>query len=277
MTGEKDDDEESTEGAGGESEESSTRRMAEMSFEAVLRKLVQEKEEREEDGRGRTSPPLSSVRGLGPKEADADEDLDEQDERHLVVGAVASSARDVKINARDRKDMSIPRQIEFRLGALRSQAIDKKSKTSVRQRRVAAALQRFVVEAIYRDRVDPVLVAHNIEIVEVSAGRGLRHAHVFWRSPSLESDKEIEAALARSTRAIRRITTTRLNLRLSPELTFSRSRIDDRARELDALLEQVRNDPGYKKYAVESSEETRESGKSTKGEIRSDGAPAKKS
>ena len=110
---------------------------------------------RRERGQRKVFPPLSSVSILTFLLKHPQEQLPPSSSFFLVVFSPLPPTQ------------SIQRQIEFRLGSLKEQGYDRKQSTGVRQRRVAAALQRYVVDAIYRDKVNPILIANNIEILEV--------------------------------------------------------------------------------------------------------------
>eukprot|EP00048_Salpingoeca_helianthica_P009346 m.134279 g.134279 ORF g.134279 m.134279 type:complete len:321 (+) comp14845_c0_seq2:208-1170(+) len=146
-----------------------------------------------------------------------------------------------KANAPPGSSTNVVQQIQFRLGDLRGHTWERNTQ-GVRQRRVGATMRKYLLEVIHRDKVHPALIDSNMEIDRVDIGKGLRHAHVYWFSPSKADDKIIEAALVDCVGAIRAILAGRLNLRLAPYLLFVRTERHGRIADVEAVMDIAKQD-----------------------------------
>ena len=111
-----------------------------------------------------------------------------------------------------------------------------------RRDRVAHLIQAELARLLLREAHDPRLQAVTITAVRVTAD--LRVAHVYYRTMTVEAaPREAERALARATPFLRAGLGRSLGMRVTPELRFEYDTTPDRARRVDALLDEMRRAP----------------------------------
>jgi len=111
-----------------------------------------------------------------------------------------------------------------------------------RRDRVAHLIQAELASLLLREAHDPRLQAVTITAVRITGD--LRVAHVYFRTLTVEAaPRETLKALARATPFLRSGLGRTLGMRVTPELRFEYDTTPDRARRVDALLDEVRRVP----------------------------------
>jgi ribosome-binding factor A len=109
---------------------------------------------------------------------------------------------------------------------------------SQRQLRVGELIRRTLAEALQRGEVgDPELEGVSITVSEVRVSPDLRHATAFIMPLGGENAEGVAHALNRSRVALRRIITSGVNLKFSPEIAFAVDATFEQAERTRRLLE----------------------------------------
>lgn len=121
---------------------------------------------------------------------------------------------------------------------------------STRQRRVQELLVQYISEILRREMKDPRIGFVTITDAEVSPD--LRHARIYFSVlGTAEEREETGKALDRAAGFIRSEFAKRAQLRYVPDLRFVFDTSVDRGAQLGALLEQVRQENGYREQVSE--------------------------
>ena len=107
-----------------------------------------------------------------------------------------------------------------------------------RRDRVAHRIRAELAALLLREARDPRLQA--VTVTDVQVTPDLRLARVYFRTLTAEAaPREAQAALRRATPFLRGALGHALGMRVTPELRFEYDTMPDRARRLDALLDDV--------------------------------------
>jgi ribosome-binding factor A len=111
-----------------------------------------------------------------------------------------------------------------------------------RSERVGDEIQRIVADIIQNDIKDPRLPAL-VSITEVRASRDLSHAHIYVSVLGSEAvKKDCAAALRSASGYIRREMTSRMRLRIAPELHFVFDDSIERGIRMSRLIDEAMSD-----------------------------------
>lgn len=111
---------------------------------------------------------------------------------------------------------------------------------SQRQLKVGELIREALVEALARGHLrDPVLQGVTITVSEVRVSPDLRHARAYVMPLGGSASDEIIKALNRASGYLRHEVDRRIELRVSPELSFVRDETFDEAARIEALLRRV--------------------------------------
>jgi ribosome-binding factor A len=122
------------------------------------------------------------------------------------------------------------------------------NEAKTRPARVGAQLRQEIARLVTRDLGDPRL--EGLVVANVTMSGDLRLAKVFWRLAVLEAPgpllnarlKETQTALERASGRLKRAITSRLQLRVAPELKFEYDAGQEKRDRIDQLLEEVKKD-----------------------------------
>lgn len=108
-----------------------------------------------------------------------------------------------------------------------------------RQRRVAETLQKELGSLLQHSVADPHLVFVSVTWVDVSPDLKNARVYVSHLGDTPDDDAEVVQALERASGFLRRELAGRLQLRVVPHLAFKIDAVLERARHIDALLDQI--------------------------------------
>ncbi len=112
--------------------------------------------------------------------------------------------------------------------------------TTIRQKRLAEMLFEELNSMISLEVSDPRLFGISVTAVEISPD--LRYAKVYFIDESGLSIEESMAGLEHAESFFRRELAVRLSLRYVPELHFHEDRLEEHARRIDVLLDQIKEE-----------------------------------
>lgn len=111
--------------------------------------------------------------------------------------------------------------------------------TSYRIDRVNKELLREMSEIVQRHLKNE--TAKEAIFTAVECSKDLRHAKIFFITLDPERGKSVQAALKNSSGAIRGVLGKTMRLRIVPELVFILDKSEEKAREMDRLLDSLEN------------------------------------
>eukprot|EP00040_Diaphanoeca_grandis_P007670 m.41831 g.41831 ORF g.41831 m.41831 type:complete len:400 (-) comp18924_c0_seq2:141-1340(-) len=186
------------------------------------------------------------ARHRAPKDSRIDDIIDDEN--------VAAAFEEEDIDPDDTDDKSKPerdvdeaelqKRLQFKLGSLPTDNMQdpESGYTTIRQRRVGGAVERVLLESLYRGDFGIELLQLGLEIHEVDMGLSMRQTEIFWHAQGEPNDKLIEKTLKQHAAKIRHTVSQRLNLKFTPQFKFTKTTKRAHDSELDRLFAEVKDE-----------------------------------